>query len=113
MVYIHLFSILHYLKNYLLHSFYFCVIDVSIDVNNFREEIYHDNSRIPEMKLSTVHEDALRRDFTINALYYNIHTKQVEDYVGVSGEYWSLIQIIIFCHYNSCFSISFILVGYC
>src|SRR4051812_30462573 len=32
---------------------------------------------------STALEDALRRDFTINALFYNIHTHQVEDYVNV------------------------------
>lgn len=27
-------------------------------------------------------EDALRRDITINALFYNIHTHQVEDFTG-------------------------------
>src|SRR4051812_7988437 len=32
---------------------------------------------------STALEDALRRDFTINALFYNIHTHQVEAYVNV------------------------------
>lgn len=58
------------------------ILDVSIDLNNFREEIYHPGSRIPEITLSTAKEDALRRDFTINSLYYNIHTRQVEDHVG-------------------------------
>ena len=28
-------------------------------------------------------EDALRRDITINALFYNIHTRQVEDWTGL------------------------------
>ena len=28
-------------------------------------------------------EDSLGRDFTINALYFNIHTQQVEDYSGM------------------------------
>lgn len=27
-------------------------------------------------------EDALRRDITINALFYNLHTEQVEDFTG-------------------------------
>lgn len=30
--------------------------------------------------MGTPLEDALRRDFTINSLFYNINTKQVEDY---------------------------------
>jgi len=58
------------------------VCDVSIDINNFRQEVYAANSRIPEVKLATAAEDAQRRDFTVNALFYNIHTGKVEDYVG-------------------------------
>ena len=54
---------------------------VSIDVNRFRDEVYNDESRIPQITLSHATADALRRDFTINALFYNIHTQQVEDYV--------------------------------
>jgi tRNA nucleotidyltransferase/poly(A) polymerase len=45
------------------------VLDMSIDINNFREEIYHPGSRIPEITLSTAKEDALRRDFTINGRF--------------------------------------------
>lgn len=31
-------------------------------------------------KPGTPFEDASRRDLTINALFYNVHTRQVEDY---------------------------------
>ena len=31
-------------------------------------------------RLGTPLEDALRRDLTINALFYNIHSKEVEDF---------------------------------
>lgn len=27
-------------------------------------------------------QDALRRDITINALFYNVHTREVEDHTG-------------------------------
>lgn len=31
-------------------------------------------------------EDALRRDFTINALFYNLNTRSVEDFTGLGIE---------------------------
>ena len=43
-------------------------------------ETYADDSRIPEMNFGTPIEDAMRRDLTINSLFYNIHTKLVEDF---------------------------------
>ena len=52
-----------------------------IDFVNLRSETYT-QSRIPEMKMGDAISDARRRDLTINALFYNIGTKQVEDYVG-------------------------------
>jgi tRNA nucleotidyltransferase (CCA-adding enzyme) len=58
------------------------LLDISIDINNFRSEVYHGDSRIPEIQLSTAEEDALRRDFTLNAMFFNIHTGKIEDYVG-------------------------------
>ncbi|RYH16351.1 CCA tRNA nucleotidyltransferase [archaeon] len=54
--------------------------DLSLDFVNLRTENYVENSRIPAMALGTPEEDAYRRDLTINALFYNIHTKQVEDF---------------------------------
>lgn len=53
-----------------------------VDFVNLRSETYATGSRIPQMNLGTAEEDALRRDITINALFYNIHTRQVEDYTG-------------------------------
>lgn len=43
-------------------------------------ETYAENSRIPVMSFGTPEEDAMRRDLTINSLFYNIHSKEVEDY---------------------------------
>lgn len=54
---------------------------LSIDFVNLRKETYAD-SRIPIVEIGTIEEDAQRRDLTINALYYNLHTKEIEDYVG-------------------------------
>ena len=54
-----------------------------LDINNLRSETYTEHSRIPEVKFAKHPcEDALRRDFTINALYYNLNTKEVEDFTG-------------------------------
>lgn len=52
-----------------------------IDFVNLRTETYAD-TRIPEMKMGTPEEDASRRDLTINSLFYNINTGEVEDFVG-------------------------------
>ncbi|RYG67237.1 hypothetical protein EON64_07880 [archaeon] len=52
------------------------VLGFELDCVNLRAESYAD-SRIPIIRLGTPLEDALRRDFTINALFFNIHTRQV------------------------------------
>ena len=57
----------------------------SIDVNHLRCESYASNSRIPStIQMGTPLEDAKRRDLTINALFYNIHTNIIEDFCGTS-----------------------------
>lgn len=62
-------------------SFRFYGLD--FDVNNLRSETYTERSRIPEVKFAKhPSEDALRRDFTINALYFNLNTQEVEDFTG-------------------------------
>ncbi len=53
-----------------------------IDFVNLRTESYTDESRIPSMDIGSPHEDALRRDLTINSLFFNMNTGEVEDFSG-------------------------------
>ena len=54
-----------------------------LDFVGLRSEVYDDpTSRVPIVKLATAPEDATRRDLTINALFYNINTGKIEDYIG-------------------------------
>jgi len=57
------------------------VLGFELDFVNLRAEEYTD-SRIPVMRIGTALEDALRRDLTINSLFYNINLKAVEDFTG-------------------------------
>ncbi|KAF9095726.1 CCA tRNA nucleotidyltransferase, mitochondrial [Mortierella sp. AD031] len=60
------------------------VLGMPLDFVNLRSEVYDDSSRIPsEITFGTPKEDAERRDITINALFYNIHTHEVEDCTGL------------------------------
>ncbi|KAK9894794.1 poly A polymerase C-terminal region-like protein [Cystobasidium minutum MCA 4210] len=65
------------------------VLGMEVDLVQLRSEEYANGagdggeggSRIPtSIKFGTPLEDALRRDITINTLFYNIHTRQVEDW---------------------------------
>ncbi|KAL3426025.1 poly A polymerase head domain-containing protein [Phlyctema vagabunda] len=58
------------------------IFGLDVDFVNLRKETYSEESRNPQMEFGTAEEDALRRDATINALFYNIHTGEVEDLVG-------------------------------
>ncbi|RLO11051.1 hypothetical protein DYB28_006350 [Aphanomyces astaci] len=61
-----------------------------LDFVHLRSESYSDpTSRIPTLSdvLATPKEDAMRRDITINALFYNLNTKTVEDFTGQVREY--------------------------
>ncbi|TVY64215.1 CCA tRNA nucleotidyltransferase [Lachnellula suecica] len=58
------------------------ILGFDVDFVNLRKEIYSDDSRNPQMEFGTAVEDAVRRDATINALFYNLHTDQVEDFCG-------------------------------
>ncbi|PIA15916.1 poly A polymerase C-terminal region-like protein [Coemansia reversa NRRL 1564] len=58
------------------------VLGQAIDFVNLRTETYSNTSRVPQMAFGTATEDAQRRDITINALFYNIHTRTVEDFTG-------------------------------
>ena len=58
------------------------VFGYQIDFVGLRAEVYTDKSRVPEVHPGTAQEDAYRRDFTINALFYNLNSGQVEDFTG-------------------------------
>lgn len=51
------------------------VMGESIDLVNLRSEEYAEDSRVPEINIGTPEQDALRRDLTINSLFYNVNTK--------------------------------------
>lgn len=56
-----------------------------LDFVQLRTEDYvlHSESRVPQsVSPATPEEDASRRDFTVNALFYNLHTQRVEDFTG-------------------------------
>ncbi|CCK71243.1 tRNA adenylyltransferase KNAG_0G01860 [Huiozyma naganishii CBS 8797] len=53
---------------------------VEVDFVNLRSEEYTELSRIPVVNFGTPEEDALRRDATLNALFYNIQTENIEDF---------------------------------
>jgi len=54
-----------------------------IDFAQARKEIYKDNSRIPDTQPATPQEDAMRRDLTINSIFYNIIENKLEDFTGM------------------------------
>lgn len=58
------------------------IFGLDIDFVNLRKEVYSPDSRNPQMEFGTPEEDAMRRDATVNALFYNIHTEKVEDFTG-------------------------------
>ncbi|EZG82421.1 putative tRNA nucleotidyltransferase [Gregarina niphandrodes] len=59
-------------------------LNMEVDFVNLRSESYANDSRIPNtIHFGTPAEDAYRRDLTINALFYNVDTKQIEDFTGV------------------------------
>lgn len=58
------------------------LMDSDIDFVNLRSEKYTEDSRIPSIKTGTPKEDAYRRDATLNSLFFNLSTMQVEDWTG-------------------------------
>ncbi|KAI0970280.1 hypothetical protein F4678DRAFT_473184 [Xylaria arbuscula] len=58
------------------------LFDFDVDFVNLRKETYTQDSRNPQMEFGTAEEDALRRDATVNALFYNLNTSKVEDFTG-------------------------------
>lgn len=56
------------------------IMGIDLDLVNLRKETYNEVSRNPEMDFGTAEEDAMRRDATVNAMFYNLHTCKVEDF---------------------------------
>lgn len=57
--------------------------DYKFEIATFRTDgIYVDGRRPESVKYATAKEDAMRRDFTINGLFYNPATSVIHDYVG-------------------------------
>jgi poly(A) polymerase len=53
------------------------------EVSTFRRDIGYEDGRKPQqIEMSIPEEDALRRDFTINGMFYDPLEKQIIDYVG-------------------------------
>lgn len=95
----------------------FRFLGLDIDLVNLRSEEYADDSRIPtevvcitlfyiiilplrstRKTFGTPLQDALRRDTTINSLFYNIHTHSVEDYTGkVIASNFPLTSLRFYC----------------
>ena len=59
------------------------IFGLDIDMVNLRQETYSEDSRNPQMEFGTAQEDAMRRDATINALFYNLNESKVEDLTGL------------------------------
>ncbi len=54
-----------------------------VEVTTFRsEESYSDGRRPDHVRFTTPQQDAMRRDFTINGMFYDPIARQVIDYVG-------------------------------
>ena len=55
------------------------ILGPEIDLVNLRKETYVEASRNPIMEFGSPEEDASRRDSTVNALFYNLQTSEIED----------------------------------
>ena len=59
--------------------------DIELEAVQTRKESYRDmETRNPETAYGTIQEDCKRRDFTYNAIYYNISRSRIDDYNGNS-----------------------------
>lgn len=56
---------------------------VPVDFVNLRSEHYSNNSRVPMVDFGTPLQDAMRRDATLNAIFYNITEEKIEDFTGL------------------------------
>jgi poly(A) polymerase len=57
--------------------------EIDIECVMTRTETYTDGSRKPDVEFGTLKEDAERRDFTINSLFYDLTTDRIIDLTGM------------------------------
>lgn len=69
-----------------------------IDLVNLRSEEYTEETRHPIIKPGTPLEDALRRDLTINSMFYNINEKKIEDFTEKGIEDLKVNRALIIYH---------------
>jgi tRNA nucleotidyltransferase/poly(A) polymerase len=68
-----------------------------VEVATFRTETGYDDGRHPaKVKFAGPAEDALRRDFTINGMFYDPLKKEVIDYVGGQADYLRMLRAVRF-----------------
>ncbi|KAL8912564.1 MAG: hypothetical protein Q9171_002428 [Xanthocarpia ochracea] len=58
------------------------IMGLDIDLVNLRKETYTEDSRNPQMEFGSPKDDALRRDATVNAMFYNLDESEIEDLTG-------------------------------
>ncbi len=59
------------------------VLGVQFEFVTARKESYDPDSRKPFVEPATLYDDARRRDFTCNALAFNLHTEELRDPTGM------------------------------
>jgi tRNA nucleotidyltransferase (CCA-adding enzyme) len=60
---------------------------VSLDFVQLRSESYADDSRVPDIQAATAEQDALRRDFTINAMFVVTCCSDFQMYVRLTYQF--------------------------
>ncbi|CAL8577139.1 CCA tRNA nucleotidyltransferase, mitochondrial [Xanthoria parietina] len=58
------------------------IMGLDIDLVNLRKETYTEHSRNPQMEFGTPQDDAMRRDATVNAMFYHLDNSGIEDFTG-------------------------------
>lgn len=59
------------------------IFDQTLDFVHLRSEVYDTDSRIPHVVFGTPQQDAVRRDFTVNALFYQMQSATIEDFTNM------------------------------
>ncbi|KAI1747533.1 hypothetical protein F4782DRAFT_552030 [Xylaria castorea] len=52
------------------------LFSLDLDLVNLRKEVYEVGSRTPKMKFEILEENTFRRDATVNAPFFNLHSRK-------------------------------------